>query len=415
MISRKRGGIINNQIFDFVINYLNSLHINCVRVSSSINNFSKIDLGLREIILGLSGNAETMSKIKEKIDPKAIYHFTDRFNCNYTIFNIPDSEEYEIIGPILLKEMKKSDIYALMSDLKIPIEAYGELKEYYYSLPYISDKMWIYSLIHRLGKEIYGDENVSIQNIKLDSADTWHKNGDDHNFKVPSDPILSMKIIEERYYYENELLLAVQHGNYNRIQSFLESAGMIRFANRIDDEIQECKHRLIVINTLMRRAVYQGGVHPLHIDRLSNTHAVKINQISNTREADDMSLAIVMNYCKLVKEHSLASYSKPVQKIITTIDASITADLRLNTFAKDLFMNPSYLSALFKNEVGMNLTEYVNKRRLKYSTTLLKDTNLQIQEVAANCGIQDIHYYTRLFKREYDMTPREYRKKYMTG
>ncbi|MEG2935313.1 MAG: AraC family transcriptional regulator [Clostridium sp.] len=375
---------MQNEIFDFVIKYLKSLHINCVRVSSLIRDFSHIDLGLREIILGLASNDDAMLKVKEQIESKTIYHFTDRFNCNYTIFHIPDSEEYEVVGPILLKEIKKSDIYALMSDLKIPIEAYGELKEYYYSLPYISDKMWIYSLIHRLGKELYGDENVSIRNIKLDTKDAWHKNEDDHNFKVASDPILSMKILEERYFQENELLAAVQHGNYKRIQSFLESAGMIRFANRIDDEIQECKHRLIVLNTLMRRAVYQGGVHPLHIDRLSNSHAVKINQISNVRESDEMSLAIVMNYCKLVKEHSLASYSKPVQKIIATIDASITADLRLNTFAKELFMNPSYLSALFKNEVGMTLTEYVNKKRLKYSTTLLQNTNLPIQEVAAN-------------------------------
>lgn len=386
-----------------------------MKVGRYTKDFSEIDLGLREVILGLTSNIDSIKKLEGKIHPKTIYHFKDKFNCNYIIFKIPEVEECQIIGPILLKEMEKSHIYALMSDLKIPIEAYEELKEYYYSLPYISDKMWIYSLIHRLGKEIYGDNEVIIQNIVLDSDDTWEKNEDEDKFKVPSDPILSMKIIEERYYQENELLSAVQHGNYKKLQEFLELYGMVRFANRIDDEIQESKHRLIVINTLMRRAVYQGGVHPLHIDRLSNTHAVKINQISNTREADDMAITIVMDYYKLVNEHSLSSYSKPIQKIITTIDASITADLRLNTFAKELFMNPSYLSALFKSEVGMTLTDYVNKKRLKYSTALLKDTNLPIQEIAANCGIPDIHYYTRLFKREYEFTPREYRKKYMQG
>lgn len=352
--------------------------------------------------------------LQDKIEEKTIYQFTDRFNCNYTIFKLPYSKEYEIIGPILLREIGKSDIYSVMSELKIPIEAYGQLKEYYYSLPYISDKVWIYSLIHRVGKELYGEDNISVQSIKLDKEE-WNKEEDDEKFQVPSDPILSMKILEERYSYENELITAVQHGNFKTIQNLLESAGMIRFASRIDDEVQECKHRLIVVNTLMRRAVYQGGVHPLHIDFLSNTHAVKINQIANPKEADDMYLTIVMNYCKLVQEHSLASYSKPVQKIIATIDASITADLRLNTFAKELFLNPSYLSGLFKNEVGITLTEYVNKKRLKYSTTLLEATNLPIQEVAQKCGIPDIHYYTRLFKREYNITPREYRKMYMKG
>ena len=406
---------MNNEIFDFVINYLKSLHINCVRVSMPVDNLSMVDLGLREVILGLTNAVEEANRFKKKIDSKTIYHFTDRFNCNYTIFKLPQGEEYEIIGPILLTEMDKKEIYSLISRLNIPLEAYGQLKEYYYSLPYISDKVWIYSLIHKLGRELYEDENVKLETVKLHSEESWQNYSESYKFQVPSDPIVSMKIIEDRYYYESELLLAVQHGNYKKVHSLLESAGMIRFANRIEDEIQECKHRLIVINTLMRRAVYQGGVHPLHIDFLSNIHAVKINQISNTKEAEDLTLSIVMSYCKLVEDHSLTSYSKPIQRIITTVDASITADLRLNTFAKELFMNPSYLSALFKSEVGITLTEYVNKRRLKYSTTLLESTTMPIQEVAANCGIADIHYYTRLFKREYNMTPREYRKSHVKG
>lgn len=374
-----------------------------------------MDLGLREVILGLPKAMKEISNVNKKVKEKTIYHFTDRFKCSYTVFMLPDKEGYIIIGPFLLKEMEKGDIYSLMDELGIPLEAYSQLKEYYYSLPYISDKVWIYSLIHRLVKEVYEDEDIKLEYLNLDSKDSWEKPFEGYKFKVPSDPILSMRILEERYYYENELLTAVQHGNYKRIQNLLESLGMFRFASRIEDEIQESKHRLIVLNTLMRRAVYQGGVHPLHIDFLSNTHAVKINQISNTKEASDLSLSIVLNYCNLVNEHSLASYSKPVQKIITMVDASITADLRLNTFAKELFLNPSYLSGLFKNEVGMTLTEYVNKKRLKYSITLLESTNIPIQEVAIKCGIPDIHYYTRLFKREYDMTPREYRKKYVKG
>lgn len=406
---------MKNEIFDFVINYLKSLHINCLKVSDSIESFSNIDLGLREVILGLSSEAETIEKMIDDININTIYHFTDRFNCNYSVFCLPDSDEYEIIGPILLREMEQRDIYYMISELNIPLEAYDQLKEYYYSLPHISDKNWIFSLIHNLGKALYGEDNMSIQFVKLDNVDEWKSSTKEEEFQVPSDPILSMKILEDRYYNENELLSAVQHGNFKQVQNLIETAGMMRFANRIEDEMQESRHRLIVLNTLMRRAVYQGGVHPIHIDTLSNNNAVKINQISNIKEADSFYITIILNYCKLVQEHSLTSYSKPIQRIISTIDASITADLRLNTFAKELFMNPSYLSALFKNEVGMNLTEYVNKKRLKYSTTFLEATSMPIQEIAVKCGISDIHYFTRLFKREYGMTPREYRKKHING
>ena len=50
-------------------------------------------------------------------------------------------------------------------------------------------------------------------------------------------------------------------------------------------------------------------------------------------------------------------------------------------------MNTSYLSTLFKKEVGMTLTDYVNTNRIEYAKKLLRSTLLPVQDVAAACGI----------------------------
>ena len=61
----------------------------------------------------------------------------------------------------------------------------------------------------------------------------------------------------------------------------------------------------------------------------------------------------------------MSSYSDPIRQILVTIDASLTGDLSLKRFANELFLNTSYLSTLFKKEVGMTLTDYVNANRIR--------------------------------------------------
>ena len=56
----------------------------------------------------------------------------------------------------------------------------------------------------------------------------------------------------------------------------------------------------------------------------------------------------------------------------------------------------------------MTLTDYVNANRIEYAKKLLRSTLLPVQDVAAACGIPDVHYFTRLFRRITGMTPREW-------
>ena len=87
----------------------------------------------------------------------------------------------------------------------------------------------------------------------------------------------------------------------------------------------------------------------------------------------------------------------------------MTADLSLNAQAGLLNVNSSYLSTLFKKETGTTLTEYVNKKRIRHAVFLLNTTTMQIQMVAQHCGIPDVNYFTKTFKKYIGKTPKEYR------
>ena len=105
----------------------------------------------------------------------------------------------------------------------------------------------------------------------------------------------------------------------------------------------------------------------------------------------------------------MKNYSPLVQRVITIIDSDLTADLSLRKQAQLLNVNASYLSALFKKETGLTLTEYVSKKRVEQAAFLLRSTGQQIQTVAQNCGIYDVNYFTKIFKKITGKTPKEYR------
>ena len=119
---------------------------------------------------------------------------------------------------------------------------------------------------------------------------------------------------------------------------------------------------------------------------------------------------IIATYCVMVRNLNRQAYSPIIQKIIAYIDTDLRTDLSLKTFAKYLNVNASYLSTLFSKEVGMPLSEYVNRSRIFHAKKLLQGTNLPIKSISEQCGFSDTHYFTRVFRKLEGITPNTYRK-----
>ena len=104
------------------------------------------------------------------------------------------------------------------------------------------------------------------------------------------------------------------------------------------------------------------------------------------------------------------NYSKIVQNAILYIESNLNSDLGLSQLAKLNNVNSSYLSTLFKAETGMTITEFITRKRIDLAKHLLENQNIQIQSVAQKCGILDLQYFSKVFKKHTGMTPRQYRE-----
>ncbi|SFJ23151.1 AraC-like ligand binding domain-containing protein [Paenibacillus sp. UNC496MF] len=71
-------------------------------------------------------------------------------------------------------------------------------------------------------------------------------------------------------------------------------------------------------------------------------------------------------------------------------------------------MTPKYARALFKQATGLSWTQYLTRQRMERAKELLRQGGLSVGEIAQRCGYEDLHYFSRLFKKLEGLPPRAY-------
>jgi len=99
-----------------------------------------------------------------------------------------------------------------------------------------------------------------------------------------------------------------------------------------------------------------------------------------------------------------------IENVKYFINQNYSEDLFLSTIANDIFINPSYLSRIFKEITGIGLTTYINQVRITKAKQLLLDTDDLIIDIATSCGFNYIPHFNSIFKEFEKMTPTQFRK-----
>lgn len=93
------------------------------------------------------------------------------------------------------------------------------------------------------------------------------------------------------------------------------------------------------------------------------------------------------------------------------INEHLAEDLSVEILCSHFRLCRSEIYSIFKKYFNNTPAEYIKIRRLKYACNLLKNSNLHIYEIAKKCGIPDYNYFSKVFKRTFNITPKNYRKK----
>jgi two-component system response regulator YesN len=104
--------------------------------------------------------------------------------------------------------------------------------------------------------------------------------------------------------------------------------------------------------------------------------------------------------------------SQVVEKVRRYMEENIGEEFSREQAAERVFLNPAYLSRLFRRETGFSLTDYLVRLRITKARIELEKTNNRISDIAISVGYANFSHFSKLFKKMTGLTPQEYRKKY---
>lgn len=102
--------------------------------------------------------------------------------------------------------------------------------------------------------------------------------------------------------------------------------------------------------------------------------------------------------------------NKRINKVIAYLNSHYTKRIDLKEIAERAIMNPSAFCRCFKESTGKTLLQYVTDMRIGYACKLLMMRDMEVAQIAVECGFESITHFNRTFKQLTGFTPTQYRQ-----
>ncbi|WP_085506326.1 helix-turn-helix domain-containing protein [Thalassobacillus devorans] len=212
------------------------------------------------------------------------------------------------------------------------------------------------------------------------------------------------------YLMEQQLLEAITNKDRKRAILLLKNINQSDRIIQSKQHLRSWKNSVISSCTLFTRAAIKGGVDPDTAFRLNDAYLNKIEAIRSPRDISELEHMMLEDFIHTVEQADNLPYSPVINKAIAYIHDHILSDLTLEEISRECYVSPSYLSHLFKREVGVSIVQFINEKRIDESKYFLLHTSTSISDIAKLFQFCNQSYYTSVFKKYVKQTPRQYRE-----
>lgn len=151
-----------------------------------------------------------------------------------------------------------------------------------------------------------------------------------------------------------------------------------------------------------------------------------LSSLAEKEKSDTLKLnssGLVLNFLNIItsaalrssgssdtREENLSETNSLVRDILTYINLNPETINSAKDVANHFFISAPYLSTLFKNQVGINVSNYIRIKKIGLAKKLL-DNGIAVTDACYQCGFSDCSYFIKIFKEYVGITPFQYKKK----
>ncbi|WP_123041141.1 response regulator transcription factor [Cohnella candidum] len=161
----------------------------------------------------------------------------------------------------------------------------------------------------------------------------------------------------------------------------------------------------MVFSVLQSKGLHANQVFAQNL--LTDKPETALRSVPSLQEWTRYVIGVAINHIHSIEEN-LSVVDKAKRFIAEQIGQQ---ELSREDIASHVFLNPDYLTRIFKKETGMSLSDYLQQRRIDYAKELLAGTGQSVSDVAVASGYSNLSYFSTIFKKATGMNPVDYRKR----
>jgi AraC-like DNA-binding protein len=203
---------------------------------------------------------------------------------------------------------------------------------------------------------------------------------------------------------ERQLVMLLRRGNKQEAEKLLdELLSVIIFCNQ--DHFRYIQLKTIELAVLLARVGANSGIG-------MENKARYIKQIQDAKTVEELAAILHSMVEKIVVQIVLFQgipHASAMRKAESIIKSNLTRKISLREVAKRAGLSAPYFSTIFKEEMGENLSKYINRQRVEKASRMLLETDISLSEISNACCFDDQSWFSKIFKSFTGISPSKYR------
>ncbi|WP_185903797.1 helix-turn-helix transcriptional regulator [Hathewaya massiliensis] len=409
---RKDGRIILPHLDYILKSYYFSTEINVIAIDSNGNKIlsqgnhyiekTPYNVDLQEVDLFIKTNIDS-----KNINSKDTFLYNHMKKLTYIIAPYFHNKTYKgalIAGPILLNPKTPKDVDEILQCKGLPISCTPEILKILSETPikFPPRNFFLAQLLHHIMRN---GIDIGMQHIEeKDMKNTFI--GKSFNPEELKKAPCSYNLAITKQLTKTVLLGNIEEAVTIYRKSFnLQSYEYIKDLN----PIRMIKYNLISLCiNLINASIANVGILEKDILELKNKHILIIDKQNTIQDLLCSGEFMVKDITCFVNKYSLKDKSKPIQNAINYINNNYKHPITLDEVANYVHLSTSYFSTIFKSEMKESFKSYLNKLRIEYSKSMLSTGKESILDIALSVGFDNQNYFSTVFKKYTNMSPKEY-------
>jgi len=206
------------------------------------------------------------------------------------------------------------------------------------------------------------------------------------------------------------LLSAIRRGDKERARSIINRI-LIRVYSLQPDDLDMLKTLVLEMVVLMYRTAVDRGANPRDLLGVNSSYLKEFHEINTDVELSHWLTRWLEDFISISLDQVAPTPPDSIALAIEFMKNNLDQPITRDEVARACNMSYGYFSKVFHHRTGRTFTDLLNHFRIEKACVLMDESNLNINQIALDCGFNDQSYFTKVFRRYSGTTPKSYRKR----